>query len=159
MHPAPQQRTILNWIQPSTAERYEIYSELGMPRAVLTINGQVSATLETQYGTYTIQRQSLFTTLHIKDTDGELIADVRSGWWGRRYLRFHDGREMRFNASNVFRSRWLWSSADGEPRAIVKQNQIFFSPDWPVREGLSSLLAGLTIYLMVTKPSMFTFFS
>jgi hypothetical protein len=151
MHPAPQHRTILNWIQPSAAERYEIYSELGLPQAVLTIDGTVHAVIESRFDTYLINRQSHFSKIAVTNAAGSSIATIRTGWWGRFYLTFDDGRELRFNASNLFRSRWLWSSPDGEPRAVVQRNRIFFSPDWPIREGLSALLAGLTIYFIVTR--------
>ncbi|GAA4466628.1 hypothetical protein GCM10023189_49040 [Nibrella saemangeumensis] len=164
MLPTVPQRNILEWFRPSVAERYEIFQNFGpelgpFPRGVLTINGPLSATLETRYGTYTIQRQSLFTNLFVMDTAGALVAEVRTGWWGKRRMVFSDGREFHFSASNVVRSRWLWSNAEGEPRAMVKQNQIFFSPDWPVKEGMSSLMAGMTIYFMLTRPSFFSMFS
>jgi hypothetical protein len=152
MHPAPQHRTILNWIQPSDAERYEIYSELGLPQAVLTIEGRNFATLDSRFGSYRIQRQIPSTIMSVTDAAGSSIATIRSGWWGRLSLIFDDGRELRFNSSGVFRSRWLWSSADGEPRAVVQRSRIFFAPEWPIREGLSALLAGLTIYFIVTRP-------
>ena len=149
MHLAPQHRTILNWIQPSEAERYEIYSELGIPQAVLTIGGREQATLDSRFGSYRFQRQTQFMT--VTDMAGSSIATIRTGWWGRFYLVFDDGRELRFNSSSVFRSRWIWSSSEGEPRAVVQRSRIFFAPEWPIREGLSALLAGLTIYFIVTK--------
>ncbi|WP_421829884.1 hypothetical protein [Larkinella sp.] len=152
MHPAPQHRTILNWIQPSDAERYEIYSELGLPQAVLTIETHQYATLDSRFGSYCIRRQTPATTIAVTDAGGSSIATVRTGWWGRLSLTFDDGRELRFNSSSVFRSRWLWSSSDGDPRAVVQRNQIFFAPEWPIREGLSALLAGLSIYFIVTRP-------
>ncbi|MGA0559103.1 hypothetical protein ACO2Q8_20770 [Larkinella sp. VNQ87] len=155
MHPASQHRTVLSWIQPTLAERYEIYSELGLPQAVLTISDRVQATLESRFGTYLIDRSTQFANITVNDADGSSIATIRTGWWGRLYLTFHDGRELRFNASSVFRSRWIWSNAEGDPRAVAQRGQIFFSPDWPIREGLSALLAGLTIYFIVTKPSVF----
>ena len=140
------------------AERYEIYSELGLPQAVLTIGGRDHALLESRFGTYRIQRQTQLTTIAVTDATGSPIATIRTGWWGRRYLRFDDGREFRFNASSMFRSRWIWSNTDGEPRAIVQRSRIFFAPDWPIRQGLSALLAGLTIYFIINKPSFFARF-
>ncbi|RRB00993.1 hypothetical protein [Larkinella rosea] len=155
MPPAPQHRTVLNWIQPSPAERFEIYSELGIPQAVLTITRPVQATLESRFGSYQIQRLPKSGSIAVTDLGGSTIATIRSSLWGRFYVTFDDGRELRFNASNVFRSRWLWSSTDGETQAVVQQNRIFFAPEWPIGDGLSALLAGLTIYFTVTKPSLF----
>ncbi|MGM9507559.1 hypothetical protein ACS5NO_07525 [Larkinella sp. GY13] len=152
MHPTPQHRTILNWIQPSDAERYEIYSELGLPQAVLTIEAPHYATLDSRFGSYRIQRQIPSTIIAVTDAGGSSIVTIRPGWWGRLSLTFDDGRELRFNSSSVFRSRWLWSSADGEPQAVVQRSRIFFAPEWPIREGLSALLAGLSIYFIVTRP-------
>lgn len=87
----------------------------------------------------------------MSDADGSLIATIQTGWWGRRELTFEDGRTLRFRSSGFFRSRWIWRSADGEPRAVVQRSQIFFSPDRPIRAGLSALLAGLSIYFLATQ--------
>lgn len=152
MHPTPQHRTILNWIQPSDAERYEIYSELGIPQAVLTFEAPHYATLDSRFGSYRIQRQIPSTIIAVTDAGGSSIVTIRTGWWGRLSLTFDDGRELRFHSSSVFRSRWLWSNSDGEPRAVVQRSRIFFAPEWPIREGLSALLAGLSIYFIVTRP-------
>jgi len=159
MQLTPQHRQVLHWVRPTVAQRYEIYSELELPRAVLTINSPDQALLETRFGTYTIQRPASSASVLITEMDGSLIADIQMGWWRRRRLRFNDGREFQFNSLNLLRSRWLWSTESGEPRAVVQNDRIFFSPDWPIREGLSSLLAGLTVYLIVNRPSAFPFFS
>lgn len=159
------QRNVLEWVRPSPATRYEIFRLFGpesawaLPQAVLTINGPISATLETRVGTYTFRRQSLFANLFVTDADGSLIATVQTGWWGQRNLRFTDGREFRFVSSNLIRTRWIWNDGEGEARALVRRNQIFFAPGWPAREGLIALLAGLTIYFMAHKPFIFTLFS
>jgi hypothetical protein len=155
---APQYRTVMNWLQPSAAERYEIYSELGLPQAVLTIDSPVQATLESRFGTYLIERKPQTSDITVSDAGGSLVVSVHTGWWGRRYLTFHDGSQLNFNASNVFRSRWIWRNKDGDLRAVVQRRSIFFSPDWPIREGLSALLTGLSIYFIVTKPSLFNRF-
>ncbi|GAB3907269.1 hypothetical protein GCM10028803_40710 [Larkinella knui] len=148
----------MNWIQPSPAERYEIYSELGIPQAVLTIARPEQAMIESRFGSYRIQRQTKFTNIAVTDLTGSPIATIRTSWWGHLYLTFDDGRQLRFHSSGLFRSRWLWSSPDGEPRAVVQRSRIFFSPEWPIREGLSALLTGLTIFFIVTKPtSVFSF--
>ncbi len=147
---------MLEWVRPTPAVRYEIFSpDLGLPWAVLTLDEPMRATLQTRHGTYLFRQQSRLSTVFITDADGSDIARVNTGWWGHRRLSFHDGRILRFRPSNLVRSRWLWSSGEGVPRAIVRQNRIFFSPDWPVREGFSALLAGLSIYFLLTKPSLF----
>ncbi|GAB3260822.1 hypothetical protein GCM10027347_25440 [Larkinella harenae] len=159
MPPASQRRTVLNWIRPTTAERYEIYSELGLPRAVLTIHSPVLAVLESRLGMYLIERKSgLSGAITISDPGGSPIATVRTGWWGRRFLLFHDGRELQFVSSGLFRSRWLWRGNGGEAQAVVQYGQIFFSPEWPIREGLSALLTGLSIYLITNRSSFFNRF-
>ncbi|RAJ94089.1 hypothetical protein LX87_03973 [Larkinella arboricola] len=155
MHPASQHRTVLTWVQPTRAERYEIYSELGIPQAVLTINTPFRATIESRFGVYWLERKTQFAALTVSEADGSLIATVRTGWWGRREVTFEDGRKLRFNASGLFRSRWIWRNADGEPRAVVQRSQIFFSPDRPMREGLSALLTGLSIYFIANRSSIF----
>jgi|GEM_PF-3680381 len=150
-------RHILAWVRPAIGQRYEIFApDWGIPQGVLTVNGPVTATLETPFGTYTFQRQALSTGLQVADADGAPVAAITTNWRGLRQLRFYDGRELRFGSSSFSGRRWLWSNAEGEARAVVRDNQIFFAPDWPVREGLSALLAGITIYLLISQPSFFS---
>lgn len=158
MHPSPQHRTVLNWLQPTDADRYEIYSELGLPQAVLTITSPTQALIESRFGVYQIERRNPSGKHTVSDAGQSLIATIHTDWWGNRELIFHDGRELHFRTSGLFRSRWLWSSSDGEPQAVVQHRRIFFSPHWPIGEGLSALLAGLSIYLIATQSTFFSRF-
>ncbi|MRS62317.1 hypothetical protein [Larkinella terrae] len=155
MQPVPQYRTVLNWIQPSAAERFEIYSELGMPQAVLTITRPDYALIESRFGIYQIQRPTQLPAITVTDLSGSTVATIRTNWWGRYSVTFDGSDELRFRSSSVLRNRWLWRNSNGEVRAVVQRSRIFFSPEWPIREVLSALLAGLTIYLIVTKSSLF----
>lgn len=151
MHPPPQRRSVLTWVQPTEAERYEVYSEQGIAQAVLTINSPVLATIESHFGMYLINRKSPSSDMTVTDAGGSTVISIRTGWWNRRDLAFYDGRHLQFRASGLFRNRWIWRSDTGEPWAMVQRSQIFFSPAFPIREGFSAMLAGLSIYFLVTS--------
>jgi len=149
-------RQVLQWVRPTWADRYEIFApDLGVPRAVLTLDAPGRATLQTRQATYLIGQPSRLAPVWVADADGAPIAQAQTSWWGHRHLQFQDGRVLRFRPSSLLQNRWLWSSDTGIPRAIVRQNQIFFSPDRPVREGFGTLLAGLSIYFLRTRPTLF----